>query len=97
MRVWAKSRGVYVPLLEHPQYFGEQLSIERPEAWKESNRRLYKYYRAIAPELPKNFREMEPLFLAVICACNAGLSWEALHEVYVRRIQLRTPPSRLKF
>jgi hypothetical protein len=30
---------------------------------------------------------MEPLFLAVICACNAGLFREALHEVYVERIQ----------
>ena len=30
---------------------------------------------------------MEPLFLAVICGCNAGLFREALHEVYIRRIQ----------
>jgi hypothetical protein len=30
---------------------------------------------------------MEPLFLAVICGCNAGLFREALHEVYVTRIQ----------
>ncbi len=30
---------------------------------------------------------MEPLFLAVICACNAGLFREALHEVYIPRIQ----------
>ena len=30
---------------------------------------------------------MEPLFLAVICGCNAGLCHEALHEVYVPRIQ----------
>ena len=30
---------------------------------------------------------MEPLFLAVICGCNAGLFHEALHEVYVPRIQ----------
>ena len=33
------------------------------------------------------FREMEPLFLAVICGCNAGLFREALHEVYIPRIQ----------
>ena len=31
--------------------------------------------------------EMEPLFLAVICGCNAGLFREALHEVYIPRIQ----------
>jgi tetratricopeptide (TPR) repeat protein len=30
---------------------------------------------------------MEPLFLAVICGCNAGLLHEALHEVYIPRIQ----------
>ena len=31
--------------------------------------------------------EMEPLFSAVICACNLGLFREALHEVYIPRIQ----------
>jgi predicted ATPase len=30
---------------------------------------------------------MEPLFLAVICGCTAGLFRDALHEVYVPRIQ----------
>jgi hypothetical protein len=30
---------------------------------------------------------MEPLFLAVTSACNAGLFREALHEVYIPRIQ----------
>jgi hypothetical protein len=30
---------------------------------------------------------MEPLFLAVICGCRAGLFREALHEVYIPRIQ----------
>src|SRR5262249_53289683 len=29
----------------------------------------------------------EPLFLAVICGCNAGLFQEALHEVYIPQIQ----------
>jgi len=74
----------------HPlvrEYFGEQLRSERTEAWKECNRRLYNHYRALAPQLPDNFREMEPLFLAVICGCNAGLFREALHEVYIPRIQ----------
>jgi hypothetical protein len=37
--------------------------------------------------LPNSFREMEPLFLAVICGCNARLFREALHEVYIPRIQ----------
>jgi hypothetical protein len=30
---------------------------------------------------------MEPLFLAVICGCNAGLFRDALHQLYVPRIQ----------
>jgi len=30
---------------------------------------------------------MEPLVLAVICGCNAGLYREALHKVYIPRIQ----------
>ena len=74
----------------HPlvrEYFGEQLRSQQTEAWKECNRRLYHYYRTLAPQLPDSFREMEPLFLAVICGCNAGLFREALHEVYIPRIQ----------
>src|SRR6202030_2903765 len=60
----------------HPlvrEYFGEQLRTQQTEAWKECNRRLYNYYRTLAPQLPDNFRDMEPLFLAVIYGCRAGL------------------------
>jgi serine/threonine protein kinase/predicted ATPase len=74
----------------HPlvrEYFGEQLRFQRTEGWKECNRRLHYHYRTLAPQLPDNFREMEPLFLAVICGCNAGLFREALREVYIPRIQ----------
>src|ERR1700681_5062113 len=74
----------------HPlvrEYFGEQLRSQQNEAWKECNGRLFYHYQALAPQLPDNFREMEPLFLAVICGCNAGLFREALHEVYIPRIQ----------
>jgi hypothetical protein len=74
----------------HPlvrEYFGEQLRSQRTEAWKECNRRLFNYYRALAPELPESIRDMEPLFLAVICGCNAGLYHEALNEIYIPRIQ----------
>ena len=74
----------------HPlvrEYFGEQLRSQRTEAWKECNQRLFNYYRALAPQLPESFREMEPLFLAVIYGCNAGLYREALHEIYLPRIQ----------
>jgi predicted ATPase len=74
----------------HPlvrEYFGEQLRTQRTEAWQECNKRLYNYYQTLAPQLPDSFREMEPLFLAVICGCNAGLFRKALHEVYIPRIQ----------
>ena len=74
----------------HPlvrEYFGEQLRSQQTDAWKECNRRLYNHYRALAPSCQISFREMEPLFLAVICGCNAGLFREALHEVYIPRIQ----------
>jgi tRNA A-37 threonylcarbamoyl transferase component Bud32 len=74
----------------HPlvrEFFGEQLRGQRTEAWKHCNGRLYHYYRTLAPDLPNSFREMEPLFSAVICGCNAGLFREALHKVYIPRIQ----------
>jgi tetratricopeptide (TPR) repeat protein len=74
----------------HPlvrEYFGEQLRSRRTETWKECNRRLYYHYRTLAPQLPTSFREMEPLFLAVICGCSAGLYREALNDVYIPRIQ----------
>jgi predicted ATPase len=68
-------------------YFGEQLRSQRTSAWKDSNRRLFAYYQVAAPPLPETFKEMEPLFLAVICGCNAGLFREALNNVYIPRIQ----------
>jgi hypothetical protein len=74
----------------HPlvrEYYGEQLRGQRSDAWKECNQRLFNYYRALAPQLPESFAEMEPLFLAVICGCNAGLLRDAMHEVYIPRIQ----------
>jgi predicted ATPase len=74
----------------HPlirEYFGEQLRGQQTDAWKECNGRLFYHYRELAPQLPDNFREMESLFLAVTCGCNAGLFREALHEIYILRIQ----------
>jgi predicted ATPase len=74
----------------HPlvrDYFGDQFRSQRTEAWKVCNRRLFDYYRALAPQLPESFRDTEPLFLAVVCGCNAGLYREALHEVCLPRIQ----------
>jgi len=44
----------------HPlvrEYFGEQLRTQQTEAWKECNRRLYHYYRTLAPQLPNSAPE----------------------------------------
>jgi predicted ATPase len=74
----------------HPlvrEYYGEQLRVQRSDAWKECNKRLFHYYHALATQLPDSFTEMEPLFLAVMCGCHAGLYRQALHEVYIARIQ----------
>jgi hypothetical protein len=74
----------------HPlvrEYFGEHLQSQRTQAWKECNRRLFNHYQTLAPQLPNSFREMEPLFSAVICGCNAGLYRQARHQVYIPRIQ----------
>jgi hypothetical protein len=71
----------------HPlvrEYFGEQLRSQQTDAWKECNRRLFHYYQTLAPQLPNSLREMEPLFSAMICGCNAGLFRDALHEVYIQ-------------
>ena len=49
----------------HPlvrEYYGEQLRGQRSDAWQECNKRLFNYYRALAPRLPDSVREMEPLF-----------------------------------
>jgi hypothetical protein len=41
---------------------------------------------------------MEPLFLAAICGCNAGLLFrEVLHEIYIPRIQRGKATLRLTF
>jgi tetratricopeptide (TPR) repeat protein len=74
----------------HPlvrEYFGEQLRREQMTVWKECNRRLYYYYQNLPGQLPSSFLKMKPLFLAVICGCKAGLSREALQDVYIPRIQ----------
>jgi predicted ATPase len=74
----------------HPlvrEYFGDQLRSRSSEAWKECNRRLYNHYQALAPLLPESITEMEPLFLAIIHGCQAGLLRDTLHQVYLPRIQ----------
>jgi serine/threonine protein kinase len=79
-----------VQLDTHPlirEFFREQLRTKLRRAWRECNHRLYGYYQTIAPAFPDSFEQMEPLLLATIFGCNAGLFRETLHEVYIPRIQ----------
>jgi len=46
---------------------------------------IFHYHQTLAPQLPNSFREMEPLFSAVICGCQAGLFREALHVKFTFR------------
>jgi tetratricopeptide (TPR) repeat protein len=74
----------------HPlvrEHFGEQLRVGQPEAWREGHRRLYEHLRRTAKDLPATVEEMAPLYAAVVHACLAGKSKEALDEVYWSRIQ----------
>jgi len=74
----------------HPlvrEYFGRQLRELWAAARQDGNRRLYHHYEMLAPERPDRFQDMEPLFPAVTCACQAGLYRDALHKVYIPRIQ----------
>jgi tetratricopeptide (TPR) repeat protein len=73
----------------HPlvrEYFRQQVSLERPEAWRQGNHRLYKYFKNVAKEYPDTIQEMEPLFLSVVYGCQAAHYRDALYEVFLPRI-----------
>jgi len=74
----------------HPlvrEHFGQQLKRERPDAWRDGNNRLYEHLKRTTKKFPDNIAEMAPLYAAVAHGCEAGRHQEALHEVYIRRIQ----------
>jgi tetratricopeptide (TPR) repeat protein len=73
----------------HPlvrEHFGQKVKESNPAAWKEAHSRLYEYYKSHAKEYPDTLEEMMPLYMAVVHGCQAGRHREAMHEVYVRRI-----------
>lgn len=74
----------------HPlvrEYFGQKVLKQKyPDAWREGQLRLYRFFCTHAPELPENREQMESLFQAVIHGCKAGQHEEVLHEVYLKRI-----------
>jgi tetratricopeptide (TPR) repeat protein len=74
----------------HPlvrEHFKQQLKRDRPDAWRESNNRLYEHFKKTAKEFPDTIEEMSPLYAAVAHGCAAGRHEEALNEVYIWRIQ----------
>src|SRR5262249_48924010 len=74
----------------HPlvrEHFGEQVRREHEEAFREGHRRLEGDLRGKAKELPETIDEMAPLYAAVVHACRAGKSQEALDEVWHKRIR----------
>ncbi|MCK4817537.1 toll/interleukin-1 receptor domain-containing protein, partial [bacterium] len=84
----------------HPlvrEHFGEKLSKDKPEAWKEAHSRLYEYYKGVPEkELPDTLAEMEPLYAAVTHGCLAGRHQETLDDVYGKRISRREKSYSLK-
>ncbi len=73
----------------HPlvrEHFKQQLKRHSPDAWREGNDRLYEHLKNTTKEFPDTVEEMTPLYAAVTHGCEAGKHYEALIEVYYRRI-----------
>jgi hypothetical protein len=76
----------------HPlirKHFGDELKENNSEAWKDAHNRLYEYFKNQAKEYPDTIEEMSPLYAAVAHGCQAGRYQDAMHEVYLHRIQRR--------
>jgi hypothetical protein len=83
------ARSDWDPLDAHPlvrEHFGTALRNKVSAVWKTANARLFDYYSRSTIDRPATVEEMEPLFLAVISACHAGLHEQAWREVYKPRI-----------
>lgn len=84
-----RATGTDGPLDCHPllrEHFGQRLRISNLSAWQEAHNRLYEYYcRLPEEEQPETLAKMQPLFQAVVHACQAGRLEQAL-AVYKRRI-----------
>lgn len=67
-------------------YFSGRLETTASEPAKAAHRILYRHYASDAPDLPVGLEEMEPLFHAVQHGVKGGLTQEAFHDVFLRRI-----------
>lgn len=74
----------------HPlvrEWFGERLRQTNEAAWKAANSRLYKHLRDTTMEgTTPTLEDLAPLYQAIVHGCRAGLHYEALIDISVKRI-----------
>ncbi|WP_036254508.1 ATP-binding protein [Methylobacter sp. BBA5.1] len=72
-------------------YFGQKFKENRPESFKQAHLVLFNYYKKVPQReygkyLPDTLEEMQPLYRAVVHGGLAGEYWQALNDVYKKRI-----------
>ncbi|AQR64624.1 hypothetical protein BXU06_05795 [Aquaspirillum sp. LM1] len=68
------------------EYQAKVLQTSFRPAWRQGNKRLYKFLADSAPHRPDNLAGLQALYRAVVHGCRAGLHQEALDDVYRDRI-----------
>lgn len=74
----------------HPlirEYFAEKLRTEKPGAWQNAHRRIYKLLCQTKEGEQPTLEQLQPLLQAVAHGCAAGLHEEAFNKIYWQRIQ----------
>ncbi|MFF5846137.1 trypsin-like peptidase domain-containing protein [Streptomyces massasporeus] len=79
---WPGSVDAHPLIREHFRVLLQQ----EPSVWVEGNRRLFEYYRSLAPGLPSESQGMARLYSAVNHGCAAGLYAEVFEQVLLRRV-----------
>ena len=79
--------GTWIRIPSFVNTLANSSAVNRPRRGRNAIRGFIITIGRLRLELPDTLREMEPLFLAVISGCNAGLFREALRELYIPRIQ----------
>jgi predicted MPP superfamily phosphohydrolase/tetratricopeptide (TPR) repeat protein len=73
----------------HPlvrEHFRDDMRTEDLETWQEGNRRLFHHYSSQAPPLPKDSKEMAPLYAAVAHGCAAELYQAVFDDILLPRV-----------
>ncbi len=90
LRQWGLMLGGEQNIDTHPlirEYFGERLRAANEVGWRGAHQRLAEHLAATAAPFPESLRAMEPLLLAIVHGCKAGLPEVALRDVYFPRVQ----------